>query len=134
MTLDHPVMDAAGEAARAVFIWDNAEHDTRDYSLKRRVFIMESALDLGIPIYEGDTYVVLSSLVDADDTLYLAKTVSPYVRDIVSDLRDTHAVTLVEGPSLAHVPNDTDMGRFFRFWNKAKKSAMTHSQPQDQNA
>jgi len=64
ITLDHPVSQAAGPHAQAIFIWDTEEHDRRNYSAKRRVFIYECA---------------------------------------------------------------QDTGRFFRFWNRAKKSALTHS-------
>jgi hypothetical protein len=127
ITLDHPVMDAAGSEARAIFIWDGAEMNARHYSLKRRVFIFECVQDLGVPIYVGDPVDILSALAEEADIL-TAHTPDPYVRDVLADLRDTHTVRVIDTPTLAVVPAGTDTGRFFRFWNKAKRSALTHSQ------
>ena len=126
ITLDHPVFDAAGQATQPVFIWDTDEHDRRGYTLKRRVFIYECAHDLEIPIYVGDPYEILADLSDGQK-IYAASTPDPYIRNILSDLSDNHDVAIIETPKLAHVPDDTEAGRFFRFWNRAKKSAMTHS-------
>lgn len=127
MTLNHPVVDAGGPDAQAVFIWDDAEFNARDYSLKRRVFIFECAQDLGVPIYAGDPVDILSALA-GEGTILTARTPDPYVRDVLADLRDTNTVRVIETPALAVVPEGTDTGRFFRFWNRAKRSALTHSQ------
>lgn len=126
ITLDHPVVAAAGESAQPVFIWDTDEHDQRGYSAKRRVFIYECAHELGIPIYTGDPYDVLVALAKGAP-IYAAASPDPYIRDILSDLGDTHEIATIEAPSLAQIPANTDTGRFFRFWNRAKKSALTHS-------
>lgn len=126
MTLDHPVFEAAGSQARPVFIWDTEEHDRRGYSFKRRVFIYECAHDLDIPIYAGNPYDILTALADGE-TVYAAGSPAPYIIEVLSDLRDSQDVKVVEAPRLAYIPADTDTGRFFRFWNRAKKSALTHS-------
>lgn len=126
ITLDHPVFAAAGENAKPVFIWDTEEHDRRAYSLKRRVFIYECAHDLDIPIYAGDTYTVLSDLAQSQ-AIYAAESPDPYIRNILSDLRDSYEVISIAKAKLAQIPEDTDTGRFFRFWNRAKKTALTHS-------
>jgi hypothetical protein len=126
ITLDHPIVNAAGVDARPVFIWDTAEHDRREYSLKRRVFIYECAHDLDIPIYAGDPCEILRALPDGE-TLYAAESPDPYIRQVLSDLRDSHEVVVIDARGLAEIPPNTDTGRFFRFWNKAKKSALTHS-------
>lgn len=126
MTLDHPALSAAGSGARPIFIWDTQEHDRREYALKRRVFIYECAHELNIPIYAGEAYSVLTALAQGD-TIYAASSPDPYIRDILTDLRNEHDVVIVDTPQLASIPANTDTGRFFRFWNRAKKSAMTHS-------
>ncbi len=126
ITLDHPVFSAAGPEASPIFIWDTDEHDRRGYSAKRRVFIYECAHDLNIPIYTGDPYDVLTALSDGG-RIYAAASPDPYIRNVISDLRDHHDVITIEAPELAQIPDDTDTKRFFRFWNRAKKSAMTHS-------
>jgi len=126
ITMDHPVFQSAGADARPVFIWDTKEHDRRAYSLKRRVFIYECAHDLDIPIYAGNPLEILSALSDGQP-IYAAGSPDPYIQQALSDLQQDHTVILVEAPRLAQIPADTDTGRFFRFWNRAKKSALTHS-------
>jgi hypothetical protein len=126
MRLDHPVLIAAGPAAQPVFIWDTREHDRRNYSLKRRVFIYEAAIDLNIPIYAGDAYEMLLAL-SSEDKIYAAASADPHIRDVLSDLGDNRMVEMITAPKLAQVPANTDTGRFFRFWNRARKSALTHS-------
>lgn len=126
ITLDHPVVQHAGPAAGPVFIWDTDEHDRRGYSLKRRVFIYECAHDLDIPIYAGNPCDILTALADGQ-TIYAATSPNPYIKEILSDLHESHDVVTLNAPCLAHVPANTDTGRFFRFWNRAKKSALTHS-------
>jgi len=42
-------------------------------------------------------------------------------------MRANLEVITIDGPELAQIPANTDTGRFFRFWNRAKKSALTHS-------
>ena len=126
MSLDHPAVSAAAPDMQPVFIWDTAEHDRREYSLKRRVFIYECAHDLEIPIYAGDPYEILTALANGSP-IYAAGSPSPYINEILSALRDNQDVVIVDAPCLAHIPANTDTGRFFRFWNRAKKSALTHS-------
>ena len=126
LTLTHPVMAAAGSNAQPIFIWDTEEHDRRGYSLKRRVFIYECAYDLGIPIYAGNAYEILSTL-SGEGPIFAAGSPDPYIREVLSDLRDFHEVKVFETEKLTQIPANTDTGRFFRFWNRARKSALTHS-------
>lgn len=126
MSLDHPVIQMAGDRAEIVFIWDTDRHDGKAYSLKRRVFIYECALDLGVKIIPGNPYNVLRELA-GEQPIFTAWSPDPDYREIISDLRDTHDITVIEAPGLVSVPDDVDTARFFRFWNRAKKSAMTPS-------
>jgi len=126
MTLDHPVAQTAGEDAQAIFIWDTDQHDRREYSAKRRVFIYECAHDLNIPIYAGDPYEILKAL-DNGGRIYTASTPDPYINAVISDLRHDLDVITIDTPDMAQIPANTDTGRFFRFWNRAKKTALTHS-------
>ncbi len=123
MTLDHPVVVAAGDEAKPIFIWDTVRHDHLGYSLKRRMFIYESVLDLDIPIYAGDTYASLMEL-SAGQPIYAADTPDPYVQDMLRRLRETQEVFVIDAPAFVDIPEGTDTKRFFRFWNQAKASAM----------
>ena len=81
---------------------------------------------MDIPIYAGDPFEILSALANGG-AIYAAQSPDPYIKEVLSDLADTEDVKTVAAPRLASIPEDTDTGRFFRFWNRAKKSAMTHS-------
>ena len=126
ITLDHPIFSVAEPGAEPVFIWDTAEHDRREYSLKRRVFIYECAYDLDIPIYADDPREILSALSDGG-LVYAAASPTPYIQQVLSDLGENHEVLTLKAPWLAQMHPNTDTGRFFRFWNRAKKSALTPS-------
>jgi len=126
MTLDHPAITMAGEGAEIVFIWDTERHDAKAYSLKRRVFIYECAVDLGVKIIPGNPFNILREMA-GEQLIYTAWSPDPDYREIIADLRDTHEVKVIEAPGLVNVPDDVDTKRFFRFWNRAKKSAMTPS-------
>ena len=120
---DHPVFKVAGEAAEAVFIWDDAYFQAQGYSLKRLVFIYEVLTDLNITCLKGETEAVLKDYAKGR-AIFVPKTPNPAFQNIISRL---DSVTLVPDTPLVIVPDDVDLKRFFRFWNKAKKSALSSS-------
>lgn len=123
---DHPVFKAAGEGAEAVFIWDDAYFKSEGYSFKRLVFIYELLAALDITCLQGETAQVLDSYAKGRD-IYVPETPNPHFKAIISELRNSHNVTTVPDVPLVIVPDDVDLRRFFRFWNKAKKSALSPS-------
>lgn len=120
----HPVFTEAPDDARAVYIWDAGDLARRDWSLKRCVFILECLADLDVETLQGDTGRVLAGL-DAK-RIYTADTPDPYRRNAIGALGT--ACTVVKPAPFVSVPDGTDMGRFFRFWNKAKTSALRSTQ------
>lgn len=120
----HPVFTEAPVDARVVYIWDAVDLARRNWSLKRCVFILECLADLDVEILQGGTGDVLAGL-DAD-RIYTADTPDPYRRNAINALGAT--CTIVKSAPFVSVPDDTDMGRFFRFWNKAKTSALRPTQ------
>lgn len=123
ITLDHPVMTAAGQNAQPVFIWDSKHHDAQAYSLKRRVFIFECVVDLGIPIYVGTPADILKDLA-GDQAIYTAVSPDPYIQDVIAELKQTQDIVTVENRAFAAISEDADTRRFFRYWNQAKKTAL----------
>ncbi len=116
----HPVFEAAPEA-RAVFIWDAEDLARRGWTLKRCVFVMECVEAMGVEVLEGPAAKILESL--QAERIFFAKTADPALRSAVRGLK---AETIsVAARSFTDVPRDTDTGRFFRFWNKARRSAMS---------
>jgi len=118
---DHPVFKAAGEGAEAVFIWDDAYFKSEGYSLKRLVFIYELLDDLNITCLKGDTEVVLNSYANGRD-IFVPSTPNPKFKAIIASL---DGAAIIPDFPMVIVPDDVDLRRFFRFWNKAKKSALS---------
>ena len=122
---DHPAYIAAPYDTRRVFVWDKDDFQARGYSLKRLVFLHECLQDMTVDVIAGHTKEVLSAL--NPDRLYTAQTHDPARRAIISALRETCDVIQTPDAVLTEVSDDTELGRFFRFWNKARRSAMSFS-------
>tara|TARA_B100000683_G_scaffold10182_2_gene11256 strand:- start:230 stop:673 length:444 start_codon:yes stop_codon:yes gene_type:complete len=127
----HPVFDVATDGARAVFIWDSARFDAAFIGSKRQLFIYQTLIEMDVDIIAGQTAEILSSLVAAEDVnrLVVAETPNPAIHAALGTVRgncpDLPIDNIAETPfvSLAAPP---DLGRFFRYWNKAKKGALRH--------
>lgn len=118
---DHPVFTSAPKDARAVYVWDDAALKKAGYSLKRLVFIYETLAELPVEILSGDTASVLAEL--APDKLYVPFSPLPYVADVIDALGGIEVETIKE-PPFATVPEDIPYKRFFKYWNKAEKTAL----------
>ena len=120
---DHPVFKAAGEGAEAVFVWDDAYFLSEGYSLKRLVFIYELLAGLNITCLKGDTAAVLKDYAKGRK-IFVSQTPNPKFNAIISHL---DGAVIVPDTPLVIVPDDVDLKRFFRFWKRAKKSALSSS-------
>ena len=121
---DHPVFTAAGDGADAIFIWDDAYFSTQGYSFKRLVFIYECLMELPVTLYKGDMATVLSELINGR-ALYVPTTPNPDFQAVMSTLSKTTKVHLVAETPLTFIETEPNMKRFFRYWNKARKSALS---------
>lgn len=117
----HPVFSAAG-AAKAYFVWDNDYFKQQNYTAKRLLFIYECLLEMDVTIIEGETESVLREL--SEGRIYTAKTINPYFKTILENLSRESEIHITPDELFSQIPYDTDMGRFFRFWNKGRKSMM----------
>ncbi|WP_298913710.1 hypothetical protein [uncultured Algimonas sp.] len=117
LSMAHPVFAAAPDGARRIHVWDPEELARRDWSLKRCVFVLECLQQMDVELVPGDPADVL----DADD-VFLAASPDPYIRGVAERL--SGHVRIVDDEPLSVVPDDTDMTRFFRFWNKTRRSAL----------
>ena len=143
LTYHHPVFQAAGEAGRnlrAVFVWDSAYFQLQGYSLKRLTFIYECLIDLqrqnsdagngiNLDVFSGDMQSVLAKLMRVNDRseaakLYLAGTPNPIFLDIANSLAQKYPVKIIPNRPFIDAPDDVDMTRFFRFWNRSRRSAL----------
>ncbi|MCE2516637.1 MAG: hypothetical protein J4F41_02140 [Alphaproteobacteria bacterium] len=118
---DHPVFtEGKGEA---VFIWDKDYMNSMSMGFKQKVFIYEALTDLPVTIYQGSTPALLLELAQGGG-ITTAASPNPYLRDIMTALRARLELTTVEDEVFAHLSGTPDLRRFFRYWNKAKSSAM----------
>ena len=115
----HPVFGRSPDA-RAVFVWDAADLERRGWTLKRCVFLHECVTAMDVEIVAGDPVDVLSSL--GADRVLCAETPNPALQAVMDALPGE--VVRVAARPFTDVPANTDMGRFFRFWNSAKRSAL----------
>ena len=119
LSRDHPVFEAAGPDARAVFVFDADYYRSKGYSLKRLVFIMECVEDMGVEVLEGDLVRTLRGL--GASTLHVARSPNPHYRDVMDALRGDLSLNVVKERPFAQLGSDPDLKRFFRYWKKAQK-------------
>ena len=121
LSREHPVFERAGEGARALFVFDPDDYRTRGWSLKRLVFVVECVEDMDAEVVEGPLIDTLKSI---DGPLLTARTPDPHYREVIEAVRKSRELTTVKERPFATVGDTTDLKRFFRYWKKAKKSAM----------
>ena len=119
---DHPVFASAPDA-RAVFVWDDALFTDMEYGFKKLVFIYEALTELPVDIIKGSTVSVLRDLASGEE-IHTPTTSNPHLAKIMVDLGRDHTVTKVADDPFVRLNATPDLKRFFRYWNKAKKSAM----------
>lgn len=120
---DHPVLSAAPPGSWAVFIWDNAYFDAMDMGFKRRVFIYEALADMPVDIIAGETVAVLTALAEGG-VVHTASTPNAELIRRIAALSAKVKVNTVDDDALVQLAASPDLRRFFRYWNKAKKSAL----------
>ncbi len=123
LRLSHPVFPAAPSDAEAIFIWDDAYLQEARYSLKRLVFIYETVCSLPVKVLRGDTVDTLYHL--PSSALFVPYSQSALVRSTLSKLSKEKAIHVVGEESFVSVPPEAEFKRFFRFWSKAEKTALT---------
>jgi len=138
----HPVFEAISSEScsaeadgpirpRVIFIWDKSYFEAQAYSLKRLTFIYECLIDVQrdtfeVEIYQGDTANILREIItDAGEGAVLRMADTPNVTflKIVESLRQDFPVEIIKDTPFIEPPDDVDMTRFFRFWNRSRRSA-----------
>ena len=113
---------------KPVFIWDPDYFSDAGYSFKRLVFIYETLSALSVDIYYGKMNDVIIQLIQekALTNLFIPETPNPQLRQFInyaSTLVPTH---VIDDEAFVSLDRSPDLGRFFRYWNKAKKAALSH--------
>lgn len=125
----HPIFAMAGKDAPALFIWDRDRFAAGHVGTRRQLFIYETLAELEVDIYEGDAVDLMPRLMAARTVTRLLVPASPdpvILKQIaaISQAMPAVMVDLVEDSPFVTLTREPDLGRFFRYWNKARKSAM----------
>ena len=133
LRLTHPVFAAGGPDAATIFIWDRDRLAASHVGIKRQLFIYETLAEMSesrsLDIHEGRAEEVLPRLaaqVGAVRVL-VPSSPDPALRAEIGAIRraapDLEIVEIEETPFVT-LANTPDLGRFFRYWNKARKIAL----------
>ena len=133
LRLTHPVFAAGGPDAATVFIWDRDRLAASHVGIKRQLFIYETLAEMSesrsLDIHEGRAEVLLPRLAAQAGAgrVLVPSSPDPALRAEIGAIRrtapDLEIVEIDETPFVT-LANTPDLGRFFRYWNKAKKSAL----------
>ena len=133
LRLTHPVFASGGPDAATIFIWDRDRLAASHVGIKRQLFIYETLAEMSesrsLDIHEGRAEEVLPRLaaqagagrvlVPSSPDLALRAEIGA-IRRAVPDLE----IVEIEETPFVTLANTPDLGRFFRYWNKARKSAL----------
>ena len=126
LRVDHPVFTAAGSDYPAFFIWDDAYLQAMDYGFKRLVFIYESLCELPLTILHGDQQDCLSGLArQHGGRIFVPATPNPLLQGSFERLQQEFEVDVIADTPFVELAREPDLKRFFRYWNKARKAAMS---------
>ena len=109
--------------SQTVYILDPGQFETPRQSLKRLEFQVTAALEAGAQVYRGDTVDVLLALCEEHEISEVSTfpVQRPFLETVETELAKS-GVTLSVMDVEDFVPDqDYKLGRFFRYWNKAKK-------------
>ena len=133
LRLTHPVFAAGGPDAVTIFIWDRDRLAASHVGIKRQLFIYETLVEMSescsLDIHEGRAEEVLPRLAAQVGTgrVLVPSSPDPALRAEIGAIRRAapglEIVEINETPFVT-LAKKTDLGRFFRYWNKARKSAL----------
>ena len=123
LSVEHAFLNQLNPETRLIHVWDDEYYQRRNYSLKRLVFIYETLCDLPVDIIAGNT-------VDVFKKLHPRQVLTPYTADsevkhLMDKLSEAVPVKMIHDHEFVDIEKDLNLKRFFRFWNKAKQSALS---------
>ena len=122
----HPIFDAASPGSTPVFVWDSQHFQQSFAGPKRQSWIYQRLGQLNLNVYQGKTIETLLALIDEKkaERLLVPSFNNHLLGQIVDKMGARCPVLIVEDRPFVRLESEPDLKRFFRFWNKAKKSAM----------
>ena len=117
----HPVFSMASEKTKIIHVWDNNYYKSKSYSFKRLVFIYETLCDLPVKIIFGNTLEIISFINPCK--VFVPHTVDTEINILCDKLRKDFRIEIIKDHAFSLVSNSYEFKRFFKYWNKAKKTA-----------
>jgi len=119
---DCSIFSRTNSETKAVFIWDDYYFKQRGYSLKRLVFIYETLCSMPVDIIYGTTGDVINML--APKKIITSFTADLPIQKIFKNISKQFELEFVYQPSFSQIDDSFEFKRFFKYWNKARKSAL----------
>ena len=119
---NYSIFSRTNSETKAVFIWDDYYFKQRGYSLKRLVFIYETLCSMPVDIIYGTTVDVINML--APKKIITSFTADLPIQKIFKDISKQFELEFVYQPSFSQIDDSFEFKRFFKYWNKARKSAL----------
>ncbi len=123
----HPIYQEAGEDTTVIYVWDDEYLQSQNYGFKRLVFIYESLCTLGnVTIYRGKTEDVVSSLIQEKKikSIYIPETNIDNILNFINMINGKINVIYIPSDPLVILKKQPDLGRFFRYWKVAERTAL----------
>ena len=119
----HPLSAGVQLSEGACYVWDDAHLEEMGYSFKRLVFIYETLVALGVPIYRGDTVAVLKALAASRGVARVRVPFSPNpaLQAIWGTLSADLEVECVFELPLVTFDRPPKLRRFFAYWKSARR-------------
>ncbi|MEN0110106.1 MAG: hypothetical protein AAF805_05235 [Planctomycetota bacterium] len=111
----------------AVFVFDEGWIAAERLSLKRIVFLYESALELpGVELRKGDPVAEVVAFAERNSAsrIATARSVDPRIKAQVTEIDRRLGVELLEPEPFVELPAQPDLKRFSRYWRKAEKRVL----------
>jgi hypothetical protein len=106
----------------ACYIFDSEYIKSQAYGLKRLTFIHECLQDSSASLYKGSFHATLLALTAATNSgIITVEPVCPELQKVITTLKTSREITLLERPPLVHLPAGSDLTRFARYWKKAER-------------
>ncbi len=104
-----------------IFVWDDGYFQNRAYSLKRLVFIYETLCQMQVDIIKGDLMTVMA--VYAPQKITTCFTADTMIKQQIEKLSALYKLEVTPPFPFVQLPEPTNFTRFFKYWNKAQKTA-----------
>ena len=127
----HPLSQGRDLTRESCFIWDESYLQAMGYGLHRLVFIYETLVELGVPIYRGDTTTTLVALARERglERIHVAWSPNPRLQALTETLETRIEVERIFDVPFVDLPHPPKLRRFFAYWKSAKKRLLKPPPP-----